>query len=681
MKILRTKVAVAAVICLLTALAAGMFGDRVSHASAQEAAVKMRPVQRIAADAPRFVAGEVLASFHRDLPEQAIEGLLKAAEARTLSVGRRTGYRRIAVPRGMPEEVFLKHLTSLPEVAAAQLNHIVYAAADGPGDPEYGLQWHFTAPEGGINMAPAWGAFTGPNQVSGYNGSGVTVAVIDTGLAYKAFPPVPQAPEWKDQAWKVALTSLPSGEYWDLVNSDSEPNDDNGHGTHVANTVSQNTNNGLLAAGAANGARIMPIKVLDASGSGSEFALAEAVRLAADHGAQVINMSLGFPTGTQASELQVLADAVSYAYHEKGVTIVAAAGNDGADSCSYPAAFGEVVCVGSTKYDGNLAWYSNHGADLEVVAPGGAYCAGANDFNCLVLGYPFYFNDQNGDGWPDGILQETFGANYTFDDWFYEGTSMASPHAAAVAALVIGKAKSLGLTLTPQEVREILAGSAGDKGTAGYDSTYGWGLVDASAALALVGGAGPSTPPSAPGGLTATAVSGSQINLSWTDHADNESGFKIERCQGSGCTNFSQIATVGANVASYSNTGLTAGTAYTYRVKAYNTAGDSSYSNTASAATPALPAAPANLAAKVLSSSQIKLTWTDKSTNEDGFQIERCMGQTCTSFALIGTVAKNTSTYTDSGLLRYTYYKYRVRAFNKDGNSNYTNTVTARTKR
>lgn len=484
MRRLRTEVVILAVIGLFVTLVPGIFGNSPSFVLAKEQIIKIRPVKRIAADAPRFVAGEVLARFRANLPEEAIEAHLRRSGARTLSVNRITGHRRVAVPPGIPAEVFLKHFQTLPDVVSAQLNHIVYAFA-GPNDPEYSLQWHYNAPQGGINAGPAWGNFTGPNQVTGYNGSGVIVAVIDTGLAYKAFPPLPQAPEWRDQQWKVVL---PPGVNLDLVNSDLEPNDDNGHGTHVANTISQNTNNSSLAAGVANGARIMPIKVLDANGSGEELALAEAIRLAADYGADVINMSLGFPTGTQASELPLLAEAVTYAY-SRGVTIVAAAGNDAAAACSYPAAFPEVICVGATKYDGNQAWYSNYGTDLELVAPGGAYCASADDLLCLLLGYPYYYNDQNGDGWPDGVLQETFGSDYTFDDWFYEGTSMASPHVAAVAALVIGKAKNLGLALTPQDVRYILATSAKDKGIPGNDSTYGWGLVDAHAALSQVGNA------------------------------------------------------------------------------------------------------------------------------------------------------------------------------------------------
>ncbi len=190
--------------------------------------------------------------------------------------------------------------------------------------------------------------------------------------------------------------------------------------------------------------------------------------------------------------------------------------------------------------------------------------------------------------------------------------------------------------------------------------------------------------PNAPTSLAATAVSGSQINLTWTDNADNETGFKIERCIGADCTDFAQITTVGANVTSYSNTGLTASTSYSYRVRAYNAAGDSAYSNTASAVTqaaPAVPNAPSNLAATAVSKSQINLSWTDNATNETGFRIERCKGATCTNFTQIATMGANVTSYADSGLRANTTYSYRVRAYNAGGDSAPSNIAAATTPR
>jgi hypothetical protein len=189
------------------------------------------------------------------------------------------------------------------------------------------------------------------------------------------------------------------------------------------------------------------------------------------------------------------------------------------------------------------------------------------------------------------------------------------------------------------------------------------------------------TPPAAPTNLTAAAVSSSQINLAWTDNSTNEDGFKIERCQGAGCTNFAQIATVGAGVTTYSNTGLTAATTYQYRVRAYNTGGDSDYSNTATATTAqSVPTAPSNLTATAISSSQINLAWTDNATNEDGFKIERCQGLKCNDFTQIAQVGLNVTVYSDTGLTTATPYTYRIRAYNAAGDSGYSNQVTVRSR-
>jgi hypothetical protein len=194
-----------------------------------------------------------------------------------------------------------------------------------------------------------------------------------------------------------------------------------------------------------------------------------------------------------------------------------------------------------------------------------------------------------------------------------------------------------------------------------------------------------STPtlPAAPSGLTASASSSSQINLIWTDNSTNETGFKIERCTGAGCNNFAQIATVGANAASYADTtGLSAGTSYSYRVLAYNSTGDSAYSNVASATTqaaPTVPAAPSDLGGIAVSRSQINLSWKDNSGDETGFKIERCKGSTCTNFSQIATVGANVTTYSNTGLAKNTAYRYRVRAYNGWGNSAYSNVASVKT--
>lgn len=192
------------------------------------------------------------------------------------------------------------------------------------------------------------------------------------------------------------------------------------------------------------------------------------------------------------------------------------------------------------------------------------------------------------------------------------------------------------------------------------------------------------TPPVAPTNLMATAVSSSQVNLAWVDSDNNETGFKIERCTGTGCSDFAQIATVGANITSFASTGLSASTSYNYRVRAANAAGDSDYSNIASATTlaaPALPAAPTNLVATVVSKSQINLSWQDNASNETGYRVERCKGSTCTNFTVIATLGPDATSFANTGLSKNTTYSYRVVAYNASGSSGYSNVARATTLR
>lgn len=287
-----------------------------------------------------------------------------------------------------------------------------------PNDPKYGEQWHLTR----VGAERAWNVSCG---------AGVTVAVIDTGVACYDDGPFTKGTD-------LAGTRCVGG--YNYVDKNARAADDHGHGTHVAGTIAQTTNNGLGVAGLAYCAKIMPVKVLSATGSGSTADVAEGIRFAADHGAQVINLSLGGPIRSK-----ILEDAVNHA-RAKGSLVVAAAGNSGR-SVGYPAAYPGVLAVSATDKNDNIAWFSSRGSEVGIGAPGVAVvqqtiCNKGRD-KCEVFGV-------------------------------FNGTSMASPHVAGAAAMVV----ATGVT-DPDAVRATLEKSAAPKADA---KLFGAGILNASSA-------------------------------------------------------------------------------------------------------------------------------------------------------------------------------------------------------
>ena len=278
------------------------------------------------------------------------------------------------------------------------------------------LQWNFSGPFG-IGAPEAWANLAADGAPGG---KGATVAVLDTGVAYANRGAFRRSPDF------TAKQFVPG---YDFVEHNRFPNDRNGHGTFVASTIAEATNNRYGLTGLAYGARIMPVRVLDSAGEGEASTIAEGVLFAVRHGAQVINLSLEFSPGVTASDIPELIEALRYA-HRRGVLVIAAAGNEGRTAIAYPARAPYVVSVGATTEHGCLASYTNDGAGLSLVAPGGGADADLpGDPNCRpeqppgrdVFQVTFTGSSPKRFGIPSG----------------YEGTSMATPHVAATAALIL----------------------------------------------------------------------------------------------------------------------------------------------------------------------------------------------------------------------------------------------------
>ncbi len=619
-------------------------------------------------------ANRLVVRFRDDAAPDAIQKLNRALGVKSDKAHGRSGLHGIEFPDGTDLQAVLDAYRKSGLVQVAGFDFIA-RAFDAPNDPNYPLQWDLQNTDGGMWAEGAWALAPNPGQ-------GVVVAVIDTGVAFEQYN---AAAGFFPQHFSPApdLAGVTFVAPHNFLNNTVHADDDNGHGTHVTGTIAQATNNNYGVAGIANRASVMPLKILDYSGSGSAADLVEAIYYATDNGAKVINMSLGFSgtgapdaNGEVCTEIVGLGAALDNAF-DHGVVVVAASGNDGGTTVACPAAYPTVVAVGATRFDGQVTFYSNQGSELDITAPGG-------DPNV----------DQNGDGHADGILQETYcvdwltlllGGDYSqFCDVFLEGTSMASPHVAATAALLLGQNGAL----TPLQVRYYLESTARDRGAAGWDSAYGWGALDATAALtALAGGPPPNitpaprpspTPapgPTAPTNLLVTSVAATTVQLAWTDNASTETGFKIERSASGG--NFVQIATVGANITTYSSLYLSPNTAYSYRVRAYDATYNSLYSNVATATTLPRPPAPSNLVASALSNSSIQLTWTDNATTETGYRIERSADGV--SYLQIGTVGADVVSYTSLYLTAGTTYYFRVRAYDGLANGDYSAVATAAT--
>ena len=410
----------------------------------------------------------------------------------------------------------------VPAVAATVPQEALEALLQAPGvaavEPDVEVQGHASAeyPWGVLRIGCEplhLGTFVGataPNL-----GTGVKVAVVDSGIDYN----------------HIDLAAAYAGGY-DFLNNDADPLDDNGHGTHVSGTIAAQINDAAVI-GVAPGVDLYALKVLGANGSGSFSAILAALDWCVANQIRVANFSLGTTTDPGTTVATAFDNAA-----KAGLVIIGSAGNSGAgvDTVGYPARYPSVIAIGSTTSTNTLSTFSSTGPTVELAAPG------SDIYSTLVGGGVGYMS----------------------------GTSMAAPHVAGAAALVIatGLGDLNGNGLINDEVRTVLQQTAIDLGTAGRDNSFGFGLVDARAAVELAK-AGGGTPPErfdAPTNLAAS-LSSRTITLSWTDNANSETAFEIEQgTTKNGVVTWKLLASTAADIKTYTFTG-SRGT-FRYRVRA-----------------------------------------------------------------------------------------------------------------
>ncbi len=599
--------------------------------------------------------GEALVRFKSGIKAASFAAVHKAIGA---SVVRKytiiPNLEQVKLPQGLSVKDAVMQYMADPNVEYAGPNYIRKTEIIIPNDTYFANQWAlrntgqyaYGTAGADIRMAEGWDVTIGSGDI--------VIAVLDTGIDYSH----------NDLVWNVwrnlgetsctdAIDNDGNGfkddcKGWDFVNADNDPMDDSGHGTHVAGVIGAKGNNSTGIAGIMWLSNMMALKVCDANGScdvGAEIAAIDyAIDMKNNHGVNVRVMNASFGGGASEPNEYMAIDRANVA----GILFVAAAGNGGDDGIGdnndaapvYPASYDlpNIISVAATDQDDRRVSFSNYGpTTVDVAAPGTYIFSTVPNWWTMYYGY--------------GHLE------------MFSGTSMAAPHVTGLAGLLSAYYSHF----THSQIRTMIL-----RYVDVLPTLNGWiltgGRINADRALKSLW---------APTDFVATLTSPSQISLTWTERATDETGYRLERRIEGG--SYSVIApSLPANTNSYPDSGLTDGTKYYYRAKAYNDIGDSPayQTNEISAVTPLSP--PTGLTVTALSSSSASLSWTDHSQSEAGYKIERRLSDG--AFVEIGQVGQNVTTFSNSGLSADTTYWYRVRAFNSvAGNSAYSEEVSVKT--
>jgi thermitase len=386
-----------------------------------------------------FKAGELLVRLQPGLSRNTVAGLHARYQSSLIRELLLEGVQLWRVPSGQELDI-ARRMSIDPLVVYAEPNYRFQASIPPagleqitatPDDPSLSKQWAHTL----MQSKPAWDISTGS--------SSIIIAIIDSGI---------------DETHPDLAAKIVPG--YDFVDDDTNPHDENGHGTHVAGIAAAITNNTIGVAGMDWQARIMPVRILDYYGATNSADVADGIVWAYTNGAKVLNLSLG-----GYEDVTAIKEAVDAAY-AAGSLVVAAMGNDNLETPAYPAAYDNVLAVSATNKVDLVTYYSNYGDHCDVAAPGGemSYYGDTNGIYSTLPTYSTYMTSTLG-----------YFVNYDYD----RGTSMAAPYVSGLAALIW----SVQPNLTPDQVQTIIENTAVDLGDPGWDPYYCHGRIDAYAAL------------------------------------------------------------------------------------------------------------------------------------------------------------------------------------------------------